>query len=281
MAVRGMSLHVGVNKVDSSKYAQHKKELDGCVFDAKDMQRIALDREFGPAVLLLDDAATREAVVDQIKKAASDLKLGDFFLLTFSGHGSHVKDVHPLDELNKKDETWCLFDMQMLDDELFGLLAKFEEGVRVLVVADCCFSGNKEGQNELLHVKALNKLRSLFRPVRPDKFRALPEDLAAIIGQKQSELFEKIQKEELPEGKKVNVKARVILLSACQELQLAKDGKDNGAFTKALKGVWSNGAFDEGYRTFLDEIKKGLPKSQIPKIRPLGADDPVFFAQKP
>jgi hypothetical protein len=43
-------------------------------------------------------------------------------LLTYSGHGSQIPDVSQ-DEVDHYDETWCLYDGQLLDDELFSLLS--------------------------------------------------------------------------------------------------------------------------------------------------------------
>lgn len=40
------------------------------------------------------------------------------------------------EEEDKKDETWCLYDGELIDDELFNELARFAEGVRVLVLSD-------------------------------------------------------------------------------------------------------------------------------------------------
>ena len=45
------------------------------------------------------------------------------------------------EEADKRDETWCLFDSQLIDDELYFELAKFASGVRILVLSDSCHSG--------------------------------------------------------------------------------------------------------------------------------------------
>src|SRR4030065_82189 len=39
------------------------------------------------------------------------------------------------------DETWCLYDGEFLDDELFELWTKFQPGVRILAFSDSCHSG--------------------------------------------------------------------------------------------------------------------------------------------
>ena len=45
------------------------------------------------------------------------------------------------DEADKQDETWCLYDGQLIDDELYFELSKFAPGVRILVLSDSCHSG--------------------------------------------------------------------------------------------------------------------------------------------
>ena len=39
------------------------------------------------------------------------------------------------------DESFCLYDGQIIDDELFSLWRSFRKGVRVVFVADTCHSG--------------------------------------------------------------------------------------------------------------------------------------------
>ena len=45
------------------------------------------------------------------------------------------------DEADKQDETWCLYDGQLIDDELYFELSRFKAGVRILVLSDSCHSG--------------------------------------------------------------------------------------------------------------------------------------------
>ena len=65
---------------------------------------------------------------------------GDIFWITYSGHGSQVPDQNG-DESDGLDETWCLYDCQILDDTLFDLWSRFKEGVRIVIFSDSCHSG--------------------------------------------------------------------------------------------------------------------------------------------
>ena len=80
--------------------------------------------------VLLTRKAKRKAVLTQLRKAAKALKAGDLFFLSYSGHGGQVPDSSG-DEPDRNDETWCLFDGQLLDDELRDLWAEFPAGARI------------------------------------------------------------------------------------------------------------------------------------------------------
>jgi metacaspase-1 len=135
-----LSLHIGLNFVDPQHYGGWDGELASCEFDAQDMAALASSRGM-KASQLITQQATRNAVLAGIRKASSTLGSGDFFMLTFSGHGGQVDDVSGEDEDDKKDETWCLWDSQLIDDELYFELSKFAAGVRVLILSDSCHSG--------------------------------------------------------------------------------------------------------------------------------------------
>ena len=135
----GLSLHVGLNSVDPAHYAGWSGPLNACEADANDMAAVAKKGGIKPTVLLTKKG-TRATVLAGIRAAAKQLKRGDFFLLTYSGHGGQVADVTG-DEDDHQDETWCLYDGELIDDELYVELSRFATGVRVLVLSDSCHSG--------------------------------------------------------------------------------------------------------------------------------------------
>ena len=91
------------------------------------------------AKVLRTKAATRAAVLTALKDAGKQLKAGDFFFLSFSGYGSQVEDVSG-DEMDRKDDSWCLRDAQVIDDDLRRDLA-LGHG-RALVLLDSSPSGS-------------------------------------------------------------------------------------------------------------------------------------------
>ena len=105
------------------------------------MTALAKQQGMKPTTLLTKNA-TRAKTLAALRAAAKALKAGDLFFLTFSGHGGQVPDVDGQeDEIDGRDETWCLYDGQLLDDELYLELSHFAAGVRILMLSDSCHSG--------------------------------------------------------------------------------------------------------------------------------------------
>jgi hypothetical protein len=90
--------------------------------------------------VLLDEQATRDEVRNTIAAAAAELKAGDVFMSTYAGHGSQVPDFNS-DEDDGADETLCLFDGMLIDDELYELWSGFADDVRIVMISDSCHSG--------------------------------------------------------------------------------------------------------------------------------------------
>ena len=287
---RGLSLHIGLNSVNPGHYGGWSGELAACEFDAKDMAALAGGRGMKASVLLTKDG-TRAKVLAALRAASKSLVKGDFFFLSFSGHGGQVPDVSG-EEADKLDETWCLYDGQLIDDELYMELGKFVTGVRILVLSDSCHSGTvvRAGPPALGIIAP--ELRSKMMPpsVAMRTYEAhkafydkLQEDLAkaeggtvvdpdeALAGVAVSTRLTKIAK---------RFKARAILISGCQDNQSSYDGQHNGAFPGRLLTVWNRGNFDGNYATFHAHIKSGMPAIQTPNLFTMG---PVatFLKQKP
>ena len=87
----GMSLHIALNEVDPGHYDGWSGPLAACEFDAHAMAAIAKAKNVA-AQQLLTKQATRAAVLSGIRNAAKSLGPGDFFFLTYSGHGGQVPD---------------------------------------------------------------------------------------------------------------------------------------------------------------------------------------------
>jgi len=267
---KGVSLHIGLNNVDPKHYSEWNGQLYGCEHDAKDFMELAIDQNFEVFDLLLTKNATRSNFIKAINEIADNISPGDFFLLTFSGHGNQKKDTGN-DEKDGFDETWCLYDAQLLDDEIYQLLSLFDSGTRILIIADSCHSGSVA---QLVSVE-----ESVDDQREKNRFRFIPEDVAQAVYSQNRFFYEKII-QKLAVSKR-EVKASVILFSACQDDQRAIDGFSNGLFTETLLYVWDDGWFNENYNDFYANVLKEMPNAQTPRMSNIGIINTEFNNQSP
>jgi hypothetical protein len=279
--------------VDPRHYAGWSGDLAACEFDAEDMAAIAAAHEMKPTVLLTRKA-TRKNVLAALRAAAKTLRRGDLFFVTYSGHGGQIPDVSA-DEDDKKDETWCLFDAELIDDEVYNEIGRFAAGVRILVFSDSCHSGTV--------VRA-----RVPETIGNGRSKMMPPSVAMRTYTQNQKFYDRLQLQVANEATAVKdadpdaalaqlhatasarltrlagkAKAAVILISGCQDNQTSLDGDQNGAFTEQLLRVWDEGRFNpEGgnYVNFHAAIKAGLPSTQTPNLFTLGAVS-RFSKQRP
>lgn len=88
-------------------------------------------------------------VLGAIEGMGQQCQPGDYFIFYYSGHGSSVPDKDG-DEADGKDEALCLVTPEgkidwnafLTDDELAeAMTSNIEEGVKVIIMSDCCHSG--------------------------------------------------------------------------------------------------------------------------------------------
>ena len=105
----------------------------------------------------------------------------------------------------------------------------------------------------------------------------------SVAGWRDAEVSNSIEKirRKTPPRAKVNLECSVILISACQDNQVAMDGTKNGLFTETLLKVWDNGSFIGGYHHFRNEIAGFLPPTQSPKYAIAGHRERAFEHQRP
>ena len=282
-----LSLHIGLDAVSPDAYEGWDGPLAACEFDASDMAAIAHAQGMTSTVLLTKKA-TRANVLAAIRDAAKALGSGGLFFMSYSGHGGQVPDIDH-DEKDRKDETWCLFDGQLIDDELYFELSKFGAGVRVLVLSDSCHSGTVT--------------RDRPPPLPPGtRARLMPAGVAMRVYEAHKAFYDKLQRDVAkaaggqvtdPDAALSQVgsagqastvvgefKPSVILISGCQDNQVSLDGDHNGAFTEQLLKVWNHGNFQGTYGSFHARIRAGMPASQSPNLFVLGPAA-AFLKQAP
>lgn len=284
----GHSLHVGLNEVSAAHYEGWSGPLAACEFDAKDMAAIAKAQGFQSTVLLTKKG-TRSATLAGIRKSAKALQAGDLFWLTYSGHGGQVPDTSG-EEPDKLDETWCLYDGQLIDDELYYELSRFRKGVRILVLSDSCHSGTVVRAGRPAPGTPEQRPRIMPPAVGMRVYNAhkawydkLQADIAKAAGGRVTDPDTAIAQVAVSNRLTGIVKTfepSVILVSGCQDNQFSMDGNHNGAFTEQVLRVWNNGGFQGSHAQFHARVRAGLPPTQSPNLFTLGPAA-AFLKQRP
>ncbi len=207
--------------------------LYGCVNDIQAFKGYLEGRVAGSndvvldSIELLNEQATRAAVIVGFRKVLSRAKLGDVALFYYSGHGSQEQAPEQFWKLepDRLDETLVLYDSRskdnwdLADKELAKLIDEVAaNGAHVCVILDCCHSGSGTREVGTVVRRAPTDLRQ--RPIGSFLVTA-SEAEARSAGRDVSGWG-------LPEG-------RHVLFAACRSDEEAKeyfgDGKHRGAFS--------------------------------------------------
>jgi subtilisin family serine protease len=277
---KGYSLHIGVNRVDLNHYIK-LHELRAAVNDAKFMLTVAQDiYKYDRSEILLNEQATTQNVAKILGEYATALKSGDTLLISYSGHGGLVEDPDWMikGEDEPTDSTWCLYDRQLIDDEIFALFKTFKTGVRILVVSDSCHSGTV---TRVLDGSAEAKLEEEIAALMI-KYDFLPKTLtpdeAMNIQTQNNKIYEEVQ-DKLKRSSKNNlneIKAAVMLFAACQDHQVAYDGLKHGRFTSALKQLIENDYMGAKDAKGIYNLLKSVFTYPVPNLFLYGAQIPAF-----
>lgn len=169
--------------------------------------------------LLLGPQATREAIVRELETLYEQSRPGDSVVFYYSGHGSVIKDLGPLDEEDGLDECLVPYDAPshrskrfpgavVRDDQVRQWVGRLRERVgddgQLLLIFDSCHSGTMNRAAE----------ETGLAP------RTVPTTALSSDGSMQ---------EQFPD--------RVAVLSACQADEVATDDQKNGrgVFSEALR----------------------------------------------
>lgn len=218
------ALLVGLTEVDPKAYQgwNGKSGCEGCEVDVKNIHKILSRYNFtSPSVSsLLTANATRENLLTNLKKAADTCKAGDVFVFYYSGHGGQVADINS-EEPDKKDETLVCYDGEVIDDDLNKIWVTFREGVRIVMLTDCCNSETN------------------FRSLRINQRDSEDSNLQNIAKHLEEESA---------------MKAMLIHIGACSDGASAAGFKRGGLFTQTIKKILSGESFQGNYESLVSEI---------------------------
>lgn len=272
--MRKRALLVGINDY------RRVSDLRGCVNDVTNL-RLVLKRYRGftneEIRVLLDQRATKRAIVERLGWLVNGAKRGDYLLFHFSGHGSQIRDRGPADELQDGlDEILCPYDMDwdgkfITDDDLRARL-HVPEGVRMEVVLDCCHAGaNEEPEEDVPRPPVTAGLEQRSRFLVP------PPDIAFRHEGEPGRFRSRLMRSPDRRG--------TVLWAACGAGQTSADalisGVPWGAFSHAVCGAMRTVEGSVARGKLLDTVRGSLAAggfSQRPELDadPAAEGDPAF-----
>ncbi len=253
-----VSLHVGLNTVDGSKYAGNYDPLNNAEYDAEFYKNFAAGKGFA-AKSLIGKEATSLAFFSTIKKISGQLGPGDLFFLTFSGHGTRVKDLNA-DEEEKDgyDEALVLYDRIIIDDELKNVWRNFQEDARIFFLSDSCFNGKVSRMFRLMEE------RMTTHHLAAQVFRGIDITESEIDFNNNLGFYSSIQLSRVTD----EVKSYALIhLASCQNNQLADDGNKankSSYFTGVFRELFEKDNFQGSYRSLYESLLREMPPWQSP-----------------
>ena len=298
----GRSLHIGIDQVDPKHYGD-TFPLGAGFSDAVTWIAIDAIYQYEKSKMLLQSKvnpdnvkATRSNVKNYIENVAKELKAGDTFLVTYSGHGARIKPADYLDTFGLEEEgyynAWCLYDGLLFDAELLGLWSMFKPGVNIIIVADCCHSGGfsifslpENFYHLKIQIESQRKIKLQGRYLKDSSLKKVVTD--------NIEFYKEIIGGFEPREKlNARVKASGILLAACAENEVSRElvKYDNnlkvidagGALSIAVRQTLLSRKKQDNYLDFLTEIKKLVAiAGQTPQLSTFGVEDSNVYLKTP
>ena len=262
-AAHGFALCIGLNSVNPQFYEGWSGELSGCENDANALAHWLETKNFSSVEKLLTKQATRDQVMLKLKLLAELAIPGDLVVVTNSSHGGQIPDFDST-EADGMDETICMYDGQLIDDELELCWSRFRRGVRIVFVSDSCHSGT-------VMRAAFSDYERMLTTTPHSK--AMPGPIISAIVNAQHETL--LGRKALAARQHSEIVASVLALGACQDSQVAMDGPINGAFTGALLSTLRRFPTNS-YGRVIAECRRALPPSQTPSYTYAGPRSTAF-----
>lgn len=248
-----------------------------CPSDAAAMATLLTANDYD-LTLLRDEQATRDAVLAAFGNLAESARDGDICVVYYSGHGGWVADQNA-DEEDRMDETWVLYDGQLVDDDIGAQWTRFVAGVRVLFISDSCNSGTvlKDAvDGEIVAASTVSPEVLTVKAVPPSSVE---------VAKFHSALKENNYVFPFPVTiPPPDVKCSIISIAACEDGTSAYMGTPYSLFTSAIVSVWDQGAFQGSFHDFFLAVASAVTQrnsNQRPQIKLWGAPDTGFGKRRP
>ena len=256
------ALCIGINN-----YPGTNMDLAGCVNDANDWADAFTQRGF-TVQRLLDQKATKGAMVETIGSLISGAVKGDSVVITFSGHGTYAPDENG-DEADGLDEAVCPHDITagkaLIDDEIRELFSQRAAGVRIIFISDSCHSGT------VTRAAAPDPQADGARPRFLPMASWLPDSMLPRAANGRLAPRVAVLATHSPWTGALNIAGGDLLLAGCEEgpdnfsYDARFGGRPNGAFTyyalKTLKTLPAAATYGDWYVA----IRNSLPSASFPQ----------------
>lgn len=265
---KGIAIHIGINSPGDCTCPHD--QLLRCVSAAQEMAELTKDR-FEPFGSFLG-RANKDDVIEAIKEAKKQLTSDGTLLLTFAGHGCQVPDLSKPPEPDGFDESWCLSDHQLIDDDIDKLLADFTEDQRIMIISESCHGG---GIVALL-MEMLNQLFPFARGLSHAARRAGGNLRNAFTISSVHEPVPDVSDIRIKRALHPAIKAHVLLLAACREKQISEDG----LFTRTLLDLMKGTDPPQSYAALIRRAHDIIARSHSDQ-KPGWAFDSTLLAHRP
>jgi subtilisin family serine protease len=281
------SLHIGLNNVDPTHYDGWNGQLYCCENDALFYHELADKAGIKNRKLLLSSgsqgaempiSANLDKYLEQFSKT---LNSGDFLFITYSGHGGQIEDLNFDEEEDTMDETWCLYDRQYIDDELWEHFSRFKKGVRILMISDSCHSQTVSKVAKVIEspkdVEVAGMLEDITKKMNL-LARSAPKHITFNAYKKNKEQY--FGPTHKPILVREDIQATVLLLAACRDEEKASEWDGYGLFTSTVKKVLTNNKDIANYEDWHEKILKQIPAIQTPTLFTYGSGADLFRKEK-
>jgi pimeloyl-ACP methyl ester carboxylesterase len=270
--------------VGIDRYAPPVSALQGCVNDIEAIEAYLKSQVGGEWKLqtpqkLLDQAATRQAIIEGFQQYLTQADSEDLALFYYSGHGGQERASQEFWHLepDRLNETLVCYDSRtpgnhdLADKELKYLLTQVaKKNPRMIVILDCCHSGSGT--------------RNIAQRVRLAPEDTRERDLTSFIFAKDATFRDILLSSQKVNEKKTGLelpKGRHILLAACRDYQYAKEYRgDNdeirGAFSYFLLKSLEQSSGGLSYLDLARNIEaliKGNVQDQVPQLEAANVED--------
>lgn len=273
-----MSRTVYALLVGIDRYPWPIPPLRGCVNDIHAIEMLLRERVVGDEftldpLVLTNEAATRQALIDGFRQHLSKAGRDDIALFYYSGHGS--QEQAPPEfwaiEPDHLDETLVCYDSRqsgrydLADKELSKLIAEVAANEpQIVVVLDCCHSGSGTRATE---AETVRRAPTDLRPRPLDTFLVSPAEAVAAGTRSAAPATDWVA---LPRG-------RHIVLAACRDEEEAReyqgDGQHRGAFSYFLTQTLEQAGGRVSYRDLFKRAQAQVQRAVLRQVPQIEASD--------